>query len=316
MSNVNVMKALAKVIVALAWTDGSITIEEVNQVKELLIGFPAMTTSDWAEVDIYIDAPVGEAERQRLVAELQAALGNSGEKAFVLNALDELININGGHSKEEGLVYLEIRDAIESTNISPLGGLGRLLRSSPNHKSAVSATMPNREIFIDDYMKNRIFYNINRRLELDNSEIQISEALLWKLSLAGGLMARVANVDRNVGNVELNRIIQALRDHWAIGEIEANLVAEVAVADIHKGLDGYQLSSQFFECTTEDERLHFLDALFAVAAGNNGVSFEETEEIRAIATVLKLTHQDFITAKLKVPLELRASDRMPGSKNS
>jgi hypothetical protein len=50
-----------------------------------------------------------------------------------------------------------------------------------------------------------------------------------------------------------------------------------------------------------------------VAAGDGSVSFQETEEIRTISTVLKLTHQQFIAAKLKIPLELRPADSLPGS---
>jgi uncharacterized tellurite resistance protein B-like protein len=137
--------------------------------------------------------------------------------------------------------------------------------------------------------------------------------LLWKLSLAGGLLARVAFIDKEVGQPEFDMMVKAMGDFWRISEFQANLVAEVAVSDISKGLDDYQLSSQFFECTTSDERLSFLDALFAVAAGKGSVSFQEIEEIRSIATVLKLTHQQFITAKLKIPLELRPGDAMPGS---
>ena len=39
-----------------------------------------------------------------------------------------------------------------------------------------------------------------------------------------------------------------------------------------------------------------MDVLFAVAAGDGGVSYLEIEEIRTIALVLKLTHQQFIAA--------------------
>jgi uncharacterized tellurite resistance protein B-like protein len=72
-------------------------------------------------------------------------------------------------------------------------------------------------------------------------------------------------------------------------------------------LDYYRLSRRFFESTTEDERVHFMDALFAVADGDSGVSYEEIEEIRTIAIVLKLTHKQFIDAKLKIPRERRAN---------
>ena len=72
-------------------------------------------------------------------------------------------------------------------------------------------------------------------------------------------------------------------------------------------MDYYRLSRRFFESTTEDERVRFMDALFAVADADGRVSYEEIEEIRTIATVLKLTHKQFIDAKLKIPRERRAN---------
>jgi uncharacterized tellurite resistance protein B-like protein len=311
MSNGNVLKALAKVIVALAWTDGTVTHEEVNQVKELLIGFPNMTVSDWAELDIYVDSPVGEAERQRLVAELQGKLSNTQDQQLALNALDSLIGADGKVTDEERLALAEIRSAIENTNLKPLSSLGRLFKKPANPTAASLPNVPNRELFMDDYLKNRIFYHVNRRLSADKIE-HVSQDLLWKLSLAGGLMARVAFIDKEVGQPEFDSMVKAMREHWGISEFQANLVAEAAISELTKGLDDYQLSSQFFECTTGEERLSFLDALFAVAAECGGVTFAETEEIRSIAAVLKLTHQQFITAKLKIPSELRPSDGMPG----
>lgn len=318
MSDVSVLKALAKVIVALAWTDGAVTLEEINQTKELLIGLPGMTTSDWAEIDIYVDSPVGEAERQRLVADLQAILSNPQEKQLALNALDSMASADGKVTEDEARALGEICSAIENKSFGSTSGLGRLFKpkSSRPAQTAGSSTpgkAPNRELFLDDYIKNRTYYNINRRLEKEKQEAEVSEELLWKLSLAGGLMARVAYIDKEVGESEIESMVKAIREHWGISEFQANLVAEVAVSDISKGLDDYQLSSQFFECTTPDERLSFLDALFAVAAVKGGVSFQETEDIRSIATVLKLTHQQFITAKLKIPLEFRPSDSITGA---
>ena len=118
-------------------------------------------------------------------------------------------------------------------------------------------------------------------------------------------MARIASVDQQVLDSELQSIEDALQTHWQVPPEEAALVADVAVSEIAKGLDYFRLSRQFFECTTEDERVRFLDVLFAVTTSDGRASYEEIEEIRTIANGLKLTHQQFINAKLKVPAELR-----------
>jgi uncharacterized tellurite resistance protein B-like protein len=49
-----------------------------------------------------------------------------------------------------------------------------------------------------------------------------------------------------------------------------------------------------------EERRRVLQTLFAVAHSDGKISFDEIEEIRVVARGLKLTHKDFIDAKLSV----------------
>lgn len=307
MAKSKAVMALAKVMISAAWADGSINNDEINSLKDLLFQLPEMTASDWAELDIYIETPVGEAERDRLVAGLQASLSSSEDKAMALTMIDELVSADGEVSAEEQAAANEIKDAIRDANAGIFGGMGKFLGNSMNRRSQALQSAPNRELYLDDYVKNKVFYNVSRRLELEDTQIDISEQELRKLSLAGGLMARVAYVDHEVQEGEFDSIVAAIQDNWELDDIQAALVAESAVSAITKGLDYYRLSRRFFESTTEDERVHFMDALFAVANGDDGVSYMEIEEIRTIATVLKLTHKQFIDAKLKIPRERRAN---------
>jgi len=307
MSKPNVIKALAKVMIAAAWADGSVNVDEVNSLKDLLFRLPGMTASDWAELDIYLDAPIGEAERARLVAELQSALATSQDKALAIAALDEVVSVDGKISEEEQRTIEEIKSAIQSANIGVFGKMGKLVGNSVNRRTQAVENAPNRELHLEDFVKNRIFYQVNRRLELGETSIHLPEDQLRKLSLAGGLMARVAYLDGEVEEGEFDTMVKAIQANWGISDLEAALVAEIAVSEITKGLDYYRLSRQFFESTTEDERVRFLDVLFAVADGDGGVSYPETEEIRTIANGLKLTHKQFIDAKLRIPPERRSS---------
>ena len=303
----NAIKALAKVMIAAAWTDGSVTNEEMNSLKDLLFQLPEMTASDWAELDIYIETPVGEAERVRLVADLQANLKSSQDKELAITMIDELVSADGEITAEERESVEQIKSAIRDANVGVLGSMGNFLGSSVNRRSKKVADAPNRELYLDDYVKNKVYYNVSRRLELEETEIDIPEKELRKLSLAGGLMARVAYVDHEVQEGEFDSMVNAIQSNWELSDVEAALVAESAVSAITKGLDYYRMSRRFFESTTEDERVHFMDALFAVADGDGHVSYEEIEEIRTIATVLKLHHKQFIDAKLKIPRDRRAN---------
>jgi uncharacterized tellurite resistance protein B-like protein len=300
-----IVMPLAKVMIAAAWADGSITRDEINSLKDLLFQLPEMTASDWAQLDIYIDTPVSPTERERLIAELQNALSKREQVDLAILMIDELIHTDGEISAAELEAAEQIKRALQETNVGVFGNLTRLLKGSINRRAQAYQKAPNRELFMDDFQKNRIFYNLSRRLALADSEIQIQESELRKLSLAGGLMARVAYVDRDVNENEFNTMVKAIRDHWGISDHQAGLVAEVAISEISKGLDYYRLSREFFLSTSEEERLRFLDALFSVADGDGRVSYDEIEEIRSIANGLKCTHRQFIDAKLRIPRERR-----------
>jgi uncharacterized tellurite resistance protein B-like protein len=299
--------ALAKVMIAAAWADGSVSNEELNSLKDLLFQIPEMTASDWAQLDIYIESPIGEAERARLVADLQSSLKTSQDKELALRMVDDLVSADGEISPQEQISVEEIKSAIRNANVGVLGGMGNFLGSSLNRRSKAVENAPNRELHLDDYVKNKVYYSLSRRLELEETDIDIPEKELRRLSLAGGLMARVAYVDQEIQEGEFDSMVNAIQRNWNLSDLEAALVAETAASTITKGLDYYRLSRRFFESTTEDERVHFMDALFAVADGDGRVSYEEIEEIRTIATVLKLTHKQFIDAKLKIPRERRAN---------
>ncbi len=301
MANENTIKTIAKVMIAAAWADGSVSPEEINSLKDLLFQLPDMTASDWSELDIYIETPVGEAERIRLEEELLVQLKTPEDKALAIAALNEVVSADGRVSDSERAVLEEIKPMIESADVAILGPLSRLMRGSIKRRSQEAANAPNREVYLEDFTHNKIFYLVSRRLELESEDISVSEPVLRKLSLAGGLMAHVAYVDQEVTEAEFDAMADILEAKWGASTVEAALVAEVAVSETSKGLDIYRLSREFFETTTAEQRVRFLDVLFAVADGDGRVSYEETEEIRLIAKMLKLTHRQFIDAKLKIP---------------
>lgn len=304
MADSNIIKSLAKVMVATAWADGTVSNEELNNLKDLLFQLPNMTASDWDEIDIYLDSPIGEAELERLMAELQGELRTQQDKEMAIMAIKSTVNADGHATDQEKEFIKEIESAIEEVNTGMLGKIGRSLL---NNRSKELSSSPNRELYMDDYENNKIYYSISRKLELTNTTINISDQELRRLSLAGGLMARVAFVDQEVNESEFDSIVQIIQEHWGLEKNQAILFTETAISEISKSIDYYYLSRSFFESTTEEERIRFLDVLFEIAAIDGFVSYNEIEEIRTIANVQKLTHKQFIDSKLKIPRDKRAN---------
>jgi uncharacterized tellurite resistance protein B-like protein len=303
----NLILTLAKIIIAAAWADGSISHEEINCLKDLLFRIPDLNAKDWASLEIYIDSPIGPDERERLLEDLQLALRSRSDKKLALSALDDLIRADGEITQEEAEVAEQIKSAIQSAGVGILGGMGKLIAGPIQRRSQAIAGAPNREAFLDDFIRNRVFYGVRRRLGENELELDLSESDLWKLSLSGGLMARVAHVDREVTEGEFDAMAEALQQNWQLSSEAATIVAEVAISAVGENLDYYRMAREFFSCTNEQERVRFLDVLFAVADGDGMVSHEEIERIRSIARHLKLTHKQFIDAKLKIPRERRTN---------
>ncbi len=294
-----VMMSLAKVIVAAAWADGQIDNDEINSLKDLLFFMPGMTASDWAQIDIYTHSPVGEAERDRLVGELEEKLKTQEDKEFVLQALDALLAADGAAGTGELEAVERIKAGVQEVGFS---SWSRFVHGRTAKRSQAVQTAPNRELLMGDFVNNTIFYDA--RMALGDS-VQISDDELRKLCLAGGLLARVAYADQQVSGVEDQAILTALQTYWSASPEQAAAIAKAAEANIQADLDYFRLTRSFFEVTSEAERVSFLDVLFALTTSDGQASYAEIEEIRQIAGGLLLTHQQFIEAKKKVAKEQR-----------
>jgi len=302
MRDEHLILTLAKVVLAAAWADGELSYEEINSMKDVLFRLPQLSARQWQSLQMYIEAPVGEAERARLVDELRNAIASKQDRELALQMVDEMMRADGQVTEEDEQVAAEIRAAVESVDV---GRLGRLVKGATSRRSHAVAAAPNREDYYEDFVKNKVYYGLRRRLDLGEAELGVGEEVLRTLSLAGGMMAQIARVNPDVGDAERATMAQALQTHWQLGPDEAAFVVEVALSESATLLDPFRLAWQFSEACTPEERVAFLDVLFAVATADGKASFDEIEEIRTIAGSLKLSHEDFIQAKLKVPPDRR-----------
>jgi uncharacterized tellurite resistance protein B-like protein len=297
MSSQSLFLALAKVLVAAAWADGELLHEEVNSMKDLLWRLPQLSSRQWASLQMYLEAPIDEAERVRLVEALQDALRSPQDRELALRTLDEMLHADGQVTEEEERVAAEIREAIEAVDLSLLS---RLVKGMTGRRTEATASGPNREEYLDDFILNKVYYGVRRRLALGEADLDLGEPTLRTLSLAGGMMAQVARVHPDLTNDQVAAMVDALQQHWHLPEEQAAFVVGVAISETATLLDRYRLARRFAEATSHQERAAFLEVLFAVAAADGHLAYEETEEIRQISYWLKLSHREFIEAKLKV----------------
>lgn len=297
------MLDLAKVLIAAAWADGEITIDEQNCLKDIIFHLSdtgvQLSAQEWEMLDMYIEAPIGADERARLVADLQGAIQTPDDRQYVLQSLQQMALADGVSGEEEQQVINEIGQAMQESDVGLLDGLNRLLGRTLNRRSAAVANAPNREAYFDDYLQNKVYYETNRILREEGRSLDISDQEMRRLGLAGGLMARIAKVDQVVSESEMEAMVDILADTWQLDRDAAVFVANVAVSSLDVTYDYYRMTREFATSTSLEERKRFLVALFLIAGADEDVSFDETEEIRLVARGINVSHQDFIGAKLQ-----------------
>ncbi len=292
---------LAKLLIAAAWADGELQNEEINALKDLLFNLEDVSGDEWSQLEIYMDSPVSSEEREELLWTVLEKIKSEEDKELVVTTLENLFQADGVVTEEEKAVLGEIKEGVSGVNIGLLARLSKMIKATVTERGETYKSAAQRESQVDDYIENTIYYKLKSESEKKGIKIELPEQIIRKLCLAAGLLARISAVDAEISDDEKKAVKQVLSEEWNLSEQEAGIVTQISCDGTLQGLDYFRLSRGFFECTTLDERRNFIKCLFKIANASNKTSYDETEEIRRISYSLKLTHKDFIEAKLTIP---------------
>jgi uncharacterized tellurite resistance protein B-like protein len=296
---------LAKLVIAAAWTDRELQNEEINSLKDLLFNLEDVTGDEWARLEIYMDSPVGSEERQKLLSKVVEQIESEKDKELIVATLEKLFKADGIVTQEEQVFLQEIKKSVADFKTGTLSRLSKVIKAAVSSRDQTYKAAAQRESRIDDYIENNVYYHLKSESEKKGIEFDLPPEQVKKVCLAAGLLARISAVDADISENEKQVIRDVLSTQWQLNEQQAQIVTQISCGRTLKGLDYFRLSRGFFECTSWDERRNFIKCLFRIANASEKTSYDETEEIRKIANSLKLTHKDFIEAKLTIPDEDR-----------
>lgn len=296
---------LAKLVIAAAWADGILKVSEVNALKDLMFSISDLNSDDWIQLEVYLVSPVSEAERERLLSSVLGHIRSGKDKREVFQVLTGLVESDGRVTDAEAALLENVKQAVDGQSTGFFPRLSSMTGRAIQRRSEKAGQAPNREDRIDDYLKNTIYFQLVTDMEREGVIIDLPEEEIRKLCLAAGLMAKVAWVDSEICEKEKDAIQNILAGEWGLTEAQARVVRDISLSRVVRGLDYPRLTRSFFECTTAGERTAFLKSLFRIANASNMTSHDEIEKIRRIAGSLKISHQDFIEAKLSIPSEDR-----------
>ncbi len=128
-------------------------------------------------------------------------------------------------------------------------------------------------------------------------------------------LSRVAHADRHISPEETREMERIVMELGELPEEQAVLVVQMAKTQslLFGGTENYLVTREFNRLATREQKLRLLECLFAISAADRSVSTAEDNEIRRISKELRLSHKDFIHARLGFREHLAVLKKPSGS---
>ena len=283
-----------KVLTTVAWADGEVSQSELNILKSFYRKFD-LDKDELNELKPYLNAPISKKEKDLLYRQMIAELSTPAEKKEIMSALENMVQAHNRIKGEERQLVEQFSEWLEKTSFTKRS-FGRL-RNFFQKTIFEHARDPNPDM--EKYFKRRVLKNIELKNSNSGFISELPEDKLYFLCLVGTLMASIAHVDNHLDPLEKKALKSCLSDQFSIKGKELALLFEVVEEQGRKDFDFHEVVSEINQLTTYNDRLNFMEGLFAVAAADGEIAHDEAEEIRRITKAMRIPHNVFIEAKVR-----------------
>jgi uncharacterized tellurite resistance protein B-like protein len=112
------------------------------------------------------------------------------------------------------------------------------------------------------------------------------------------ILTRAAKADHHVSDGEARLMEKIVSERAGVSPEQAVLIVRIARDAGHsRGTDDYLITREFERFASREEKLALLDCLFAIAATDSPILTTEDNEVRRVASELKLEHADYIAVR-------------------
>lgn len=115
------------------------------------------------------------------------------------------------------------------------------------------------------------------------------------------ILTRPARADHEVTDTEASQMHEIVMRHAGVTDVQAAAIVRVArdAARQSGGTEDFLITREFEGTASREEKLHLLDCLFSIGAADQSILTVEDNEIRRVASELKLDHADYINVRRK-----------------
>src|SRR5438132_10495933 len=115
------------------------------------------------------------------------------------------------------------------------------------------------------------------------------------------LLSRAARADLTISPEETEVMERIVMQQSGLPEELALVVVQMAKTQnqLFGSTEDYLVTREFERMASREQKLALLDCLFAVAAADETITSEEDNVVKQIASELKLSHDDYIAARVR-----------------
>lgn len=125
------------------------------------------------------------------------------------------------------------------------------------------------------------------------------------------ILGRVARADHGVTDEESAEMKRIIVERTGLPADQAAIAVRIATAHglRHGGTEDFLVTREFARIADRESRLALVDCLFELSSSDDSIVLLEDNEVRRIASELKLEHADFITARARYLQHLKVLRR-------
>jgi uncharacterized tellurite resistance protein B-like protein len=151
----------------------------------------------------------------------------------------------------------------------------------------------------------------NRLAEIERILAPFGKERARYLACFAYILTRPARADHEVSDVEARLMEELVAARTRVTAEQAATIVRVArdAANQSGGTEDYLVTREFERIATRQEKLELLECLFAVGAADDSILTVEDNEVRRVASELKLEHSDYIEVRRRHVAQLKVLQR-------
>ncbi len=114
------------------------------------------------------------------------------------------------------------------------------------------------------------------------------------------LFVEIARIDEEFSNAEMKTILSILKEKYGLSQEHADALIAEAEKELEKSVDLWQFAKRINENYSNEEKIEIIETLWRIVYVDGKMDEHEHYLMGKLQNLLRLTHDQLISAKLKI----------------